>query len=235
MPEISVFENINSSDFSTEGDHPLMKVPATTGYSVGVSFRKNSRKRLYFLWGLGISFNPQVMHFGSSSSSVTEFPEEQFTNTELWLKSMLGIKTVEIGSGYFDVAAGLKFLVGLNGKEAPGKVLYASYVDPATGNQYQYLAAYHELNWGDTRSSDSKLWAPCIFNFIGQIGYNFDITEGHLLRIAAEVGTKIGTDQSIYSNNTGLEIQYDVNRNRISKTKFNDYHTYVGVNLSLGL
>lgn len=235
MPEISVFENINTTDFNHEENLRLMQAPATTGYSIGIGLRKSNLKRFYVLWALGLSRSPQTISYRAHSSWEGVPFEEHFTNTEGWLKFMVGIKTFDVGSGYFDVSAGLKFLMSLNSEEAQGKAYYASYVDNQTGIQYQYLAAYHELNWGDTRSKDARILFPSIFNFIGQVGYNFNLKGMDLLRVAIEVATKIGADQGQYNNNTGLEMLFDKDRNQISKTTFNDHHTYVGINLSIGL
>lgn len=236
FPEVTIFENINAWDFTHEGSHyPNMKAPATTGVSLGIGCQKNNKNRLYFSWTLGLTLNPQKVTFTDFSNTFPQQRTERFTNTDFWLRLMLGVNAFKLENGYFDVAAGVKFIYGLRGKEIPGTAHYAPYIDEATGKEYNYLVTYDRLNWGDTRSSDAFVWSPAILNFAGQIAYNFRLKNQKLLRVALDFSSNFGVNDNTESKNAGFESLFNKEREKVGRTIFNDQYTQLGINVSITL
>lgn len=236
LPEVAVFENINAWDFIHEGsDYPTMKAPATTGVSIGISCRKTEKNRIFFSWALGVTLNPQKLILNSYSNTSSASHTERFTNTDFWLRLMMGVNFLEQKNGFFDIAAGGKFIYGLRGKELSGTGNFEPYIDESTGEEYNYLATYRVLSWGDTRTLEGRVGAPAFLCFAGQVAYNFRLKNQKILRLALDFSSDFGTNRFRDYKNSGFESTFNMEKEKVGKTIFNDQYTQLGINVSITL
>jgi hypothetical protein len=223
--EVSSFYNLNTGDVQKSPAN-LLRQKNTWGGSFGLGVKVKALKNFYLLLSMGLRFTPQRLSFNDQDFR----EEERFTNTDYYLRFLLGYSFPISEGNRINLGLGFQNYYALEYKHVEERLHASSYND--AGKTYNYLSSIYGVDWGDGRSTEYRSITPFVFNPLIQLGIlNTTILPGsRQLGIAFEFSTKVGNG---VSNNQGYMYLLDKNRNSIAHETFKDRHTAVGITLSV--
>lgn len=228
LGEISSFYNLNAHDITRGQTSNLLHQKNTFGGSFGLGIKVKAPKNFYVFLSMGLRFTPQQLSFNSQDFR----EEERFTNTDYYLRFMLGYSFALSAGNRIDLGLGFQNNYALEYKRVEERLHASSYNDASTGKTYHYLSSVYSVDWGDGRSTEYRSIAPFVFSPLIHLGIlNTTILPGsRKLGIALEFSTKVGNE---VSNNQGYIYLLDKDRNTIANETFKDQYTVVGITLSM--
>jgi hypothetical protein len=236
MPVVSGFYSLNKTDLDKTEGARLFRSNPVPGWSLGISGRLDIKKKAWLSLSPGYRVEPQSLSFYAPGPANRLLKTEHFNNQYLYLKAMFGFKILRRKTNNFDAGFGLRCMYSLNHKEEAFFTHYEPYQDPATGETVRYLSSFYTYKWGDNRVEDNKLLLPCMFDFVVQVAYTNRtiLKSGKMLRLALEVGAKMGADATNFDN-SGLAKSFNSRNEQVSETTFNDRHLTLGLTLGFEL
>ena len=227
--EASLFYNVNSADVSGDGNSAnVMTSKGNLGFALGVGGRLESRHPSgAFLSGhFGWRLVPQ--HLETIAAGQTRV--QKFDNNFLYFKLITGFKFAIAESRALDIGVGFQNCASLSNRTEDTKLTYTPYWDEASGAELKQLYSAQVSNWGQNNT------IPMLLSPTLQIGFiDKKILKRGFVRIALEVSTKIIVNDDLRNNNHTDYYQFDSNRNITRSETFNDRHTAIGLNLSVGI
>jgi len=230
-PEISSFYNINNGDlYQVDAGKNVLDPKSSMGLALGLGIRIENRfaSSPFLAASVGFRFVAQRLDFKYESELVTE----RYNNNYLYFKIIGGFKFKLTASQALDLGIGFQNLQSIKGRNEDPHLSYTAYTDAATGEELRYLQSASIVHWGSTNGSLGLIFCPT-----AQLGYSIRglLAKESYVRIALEFSTKVGNNQNPNYNNQTKYLEFDRNRNIIRTEKFNDRHTAIGLNLSVGI
>jgi hypothetical protein len=225
--EISSFYNLNTGDIKKSPANLLLQ-KNTFGGSFGLGVKVKALENFYLLLSMGLRFTPQQLSFNDQGFRA----EERFTNTDYYLRFLLGYSFPISEGNRIDLGLGFQNYYALKYKHVEERLHASSYNDAGTGKTYNYLSSIYNVDWGDGRSTENRSITPFAFNPLIHLGIlnTTILPNARQLGLAFEFSTKVGNG---VSNNQGYMYLLDKDRNSLAYETFKDRHTAVGITLSV--